>query len=74
MGFEKVKKKKESGYLHNKLTSVMPDFGQQRHLPPLDKPPQHVSSRVFHTEGIAVLKNHQAHQHHADIQLLVVLG
>lgn len=59
--------------LHNELADVVSDRGQQRCLPPLHKPPQHVAGRSFNAEWIAVLKNHQAHQHHTDVQHLVIL-
>lgn len=51
----------------------MPDSGQESRLPPLDKPPQHVARCAVQAEGIFVLENHQAHQLHLDVQLLVIL-
>lgn len=60
-------------YLHNELTDVMPDLWYESSLPPLHKSPQHLSCRAVHVKGITILKNLQAHEHHTDIQLLVIL-
>lgn len=60
-------------FLHNELTDIMSHGGQQRRPPPLHKVPQHITRRSVNAEWISVLKSHQAHQHHTDIQHLVIL-
>lgn len=69
----KKKKKTTTGNSHDELTDVVPDSGQESRLPPLDKPPQHVARCAVQAEGIFVLEDHQAHQLHLDVQLLVIL-
>lgn len=59
--------------LHNELAYVVPHFRQQGRLPPLHKPPQHVACTSIDAERVSIFENHQAHQHHADIQHLVIL-
>ena len=66
-------KKQNRHYLHNELTNVMLDLWYKNILPPLNKPPQHLSCRAVHIKRITILKNLQAHQHDTDIQSFVIL-
>lgn len=60
-------------FLHNELTYVVLHCRQQGRLPPLHKPPQHITCWSFDAERVSIFENHQAHQHHADIQHFVIL-
>lgn len=63
----------KSIYSHNEMTNVVPDYWIQKILPPSNKPIQHISCKATDVKGISIFKNHQAHQHHTDIQLFVIL-